>query len=630
VAFINSSSITWDTDSKPQLEITVDEKVKLNEADEAPSLWDDDEDYGNTLITFSANDITAQEALDIVTDITNTKYIINDEGKVIILPRSAACGEIETQIFSVDPAVIKRLMELSDSSAPQAELPETVDLTPFFAETGVSWPSEASIKYDKKLGKLIAANTRDNLDILKKVLKAMQPPQPRVKAYGVNPFVNALQQPFSTFSIDVDTAAYTLGRNYLLRGELPPAESVRTEEYVNFFDYGYKAPLHKTFAVYTEIAPSRFGHGLQLLKIGVKGRRLGREEQRRAVLTFLIDASGSMNRSDRMGLVKKSLKMLVNELAPNDLVAIVLYDSHARLILEHTPAAKKAIIMKAIDRMQCGGSTNLEEGMQRAYQLAAANFAPKGENRVLLLSDGVANLGSGSAEDILKSIEKYRRQGITCSVFGFGMGSYDDTMLETLANKGDGTYAFVDSKLEAKRIFVDELSATLNTIASDVKIQVEYNPAYVAQYRQIGYENRKLKKEDFRNDSVDAGEIGSGQAVTALYELQLNSAPPPTDGINNDVIATVRVRYRRIDTGKVEEIEHRVRRRDLLPSFDRAAPRFKLAACVAEFAEILRGSPFANGSKPQNVAETLRPVALELNLNRNVNELLQLIESAKR
>jgi Ca-activated chloride channel family protein len=309
-------------------------------------------------------------------------------------------------------------------------------------------------------------------------------------------------------------------------------------------------------------------------------------------------------------------------------VAIVLYDAHARLILEHTPASQKKYIMQAIDRMQCGGSTNLEEGMQRAYQLAAANFAPKGENRVLLLSDGVANLGSGSAEDILKKIEAYRNQGITCSVFGFGMGSYDDTMLETLANKGDGTYSFIDSKLEAKRIFVDELSATLNTIAADVKIQVEYNPAYVARYRQLGYENRKLKKEDFRNDSVDAGEIGSGQAVTALYELELNT--DQTARINDDLIATVRVRYRRIDTGKVEEIEHRVHYRDLLPSFEQTTPHFKLAAVVAEFAEILRGSPFATGSKAADAAEVLRPVALDLNLNRNVRELLQLIESAKR
>jgi len=269
--------------------------------------------------------------------------------------------------------------------------------------------------------------------------------------------------------------------------------------------------------------------------------------------------------------------------------------------------------------------------MHKAYAQAAANFVPKGENRVLLLSDGVANLGSGAAEDILAKVSEYRDQGITCSVFGFGMGAYDDSMLETLANKGDGAYSFIDSKQEAQRVFVDDLSATLNTIAADVKIQVEYNPAYVAKYRQLGYENRQLKKEDFRNDSVDAGEIGSGQSVTALYELDLNTRHSPLPTLHSPQstlhppIATVRVRYRRIDTGAIEEIEHRVYQRDLLNNFDKAPPRFKLAAAVAEFAEILRMSPFAEGATMEDVAAVLRPVSLELGLDSSVQELLRLL-----
>ncbi|MBT3194499.1 MAG: DUF3520 domain-containing protein [Verrucomicrobia bacterium] len=453
----------------------------------------------------------------------------------------------------------------------------------------------------------------------------------RFKAFGVNPFVAVADQAFSTFAIDVDTAAYTLGRNYLKQGYLPPAESVRTEEYVNFFDYAYKAPARDTFTVYTDVAPSTFGRGQHLLKIGVKGRRLGREEQRQASLTFLIDTSGSMNQTDRLGLVQKSLGLLVNEMNADDRVAIVQYGSHARLVLEHTPISDKEAILKAINSLQCGGSTNLEEGMHRAYALAAANFVPKGENRVLLLSDGVANLGSGAAEDILEKVDAFRRQGITCSVFGFGMGTYDDVMLETLANKGDGAYAFIDSESEARRVFIDDLSATLNTIAADVKIQVEYNPAFVARYRQLGYENRQLRKEDFRNDAVDAGEVGSGQSVTALYELELASAmkaPRRHSGVATDVIATVRVRYRRIDTGAVEEIEHRVRQQNVLPRFADASPRFKLAAGVAEFSEILRGSPFAKGSTPEDVANMIRPAALELTLDHHVQEFLRLVQGA--
>ena len=476
----------------------------------------------------------------------------------------------------------------------------------------------------------------------------------RARAYGVNPFRTAAQHGFSTFSIDVDTASYTLARNYMSRGLLPPPEAVRTEEFVNFFDYGYKAPEHETFRVYVKAAPSEFGRGLHLLKIGVKGRRLGREEQRPAMLTFLIDTSGSMNQADRLGLVRKSLRLLVEKLGARDRVAIVQYDSHARLVLEPTAASEKKKILAAIDGMQCGGSTNLEEGMARAYTIAAKYFVPGGENRVLLLSDGVANLGAVAAEDILKQVEGFRRQGITCSVFGFGMGSYDDEMLETLANKGDGNYAFVDSEAEARRVFVDDLAATLNTVAADVKIQVEFNPRRVRRYRQLGYENRQLRDEQFRDDTVDAGEVGSGQSVTALYELELaggesqisdlksrnaaelhtsnrghqNGSTSQASNLRFQNLGTVRVRYRRLDTGAVEEIAQPIRPRDMAKRFRDADSRLRLAACVAEFAEILRGSPFAAGSEYAHVAEELRPVALELSLDARVQEVLRLVSGA--
>ena len=462
----------------------------------------------------------------------------------------------------------------------------------------------------------------------------------RTRAWNVNPFRDAPKHPFSTFSIDVDTASYTLARSYMSRGLLPPPEAVRTEEFVNFFDYGYKAPEHATFRVYVDAAPSKFGRGLHLLKIGIKGRRLGREEQRPAMLTFLIDTSGSMDQADRLGLVRKALRLLVGKLGARDRIAIVQYDSHARLVLAPTVASDRKKIVAAVDGMQCGGSTNLEEGMARAYQIAARNFVPGGENRVLLLSDGVANLGAVAAEDILKKVEAYRRQGITCSVFGFGMGSYDDEMLETLANKGDGNYAFVDSDAEARRVFVDDLSATLNTIAADVKIQVEFNQRRVKRYRQMGYENRQLKDEQFRDDTVDAGEVGSGQSVTALYELelaggglqdlqlQMSNLRSQSGDLRFQDLGVVRIRYRRLDTGAVEEIAHPIRASRLVKRFEAAGARFRLAACVAEFAEILRGSPFAAGNEHAHVAEQLRPVALELSLDTRVQELLRLVSGA--
>jgi len=450
---------------------------------------------------------------------------------------------------------------------------------------------------------------------------------PKFKAFGVNPFVNAKDNAFSTFAIDVDTASYTLGRNYMLKGFLPPAESVRTEEFVNFFDYGYAAPSKGTFKIYTECAPSKFGHGKQMLKIGVKGRAIGREEQETAMLTFVIDSSGSMNQMDRMGLVKKSVALLLDKLTPEDQIAIVQFGSKARLVLEHTSASEKTKILDAINSLQTSGSTNLEEAMLLAYKVAAKEFKPGASNRVLIMSDGAANIGEGAAQDILSKVKRYSKQGIFCSVFGFGIGTYNDEMLETLANKGNGTYSFIDSEAEAKRIFVDELSATLNTIASDVKIQVEFMPRFIKQYRQLGYENRQLTKKQFRDNTVDAGEVGSGQSVTALYEMEMNSRPELYADLMQ-CMAIVRVRYRRIDTGAIEEIEKIVSMKDMANSFNTASSKFKLAAGVAEFAEILRGSKYAAGSEFNSVAEVLRPIALEFNLDKRIRELTGMVQNA--
>ncbi|MFO7534498.1 MAG: von Willebrand factor type A domain-containing protein, partial [Kiritimatiellia bacterium] len=432
----------------------------------------------------------------------------------------------------------------------------------------------------------------------------------------------AARQPFSTFSIDVDTASYTLARNYLNQGQLPPPEAVRTEEIVNFFDYSYTPPAEALFAVHAECAPSPFGPGLRLLRLGVKARRLGREENRRAVLTFAVDTSGSMSAPDRLGLIKQALHLLAERLAPNDLVALVQFDSTARLVLDYTPASDKARFLAAVDALQTSGSTDLEQGARLAYACARRAFQPGAGNRVLLLSDGSANLGGSTAEEILAVAADSRRQGILCSVYGVGRGGFNDVMLETLANRGDGSYVFLDSIQEARRVFVDELAATLNTVAADVKIQVEFNPGRVALYRQLGYENRRLRTEDFRNDAVDAGEVGSGQSVTALYEL---TTPPET---GRGPLAVIRVRFRNLLTGRTEEIAAPVPDSLIRARLADTDASFKLAAGAAEFAELLRGSPFASDGRYADVARLLRPVALEYALDPRVRELLGLVEKA--
>ena len=448
-------------------------------------------------------------------------------------------------------------------------------------------------------------------------------PEIKLPPAEFNPYVEAAENAFSTFSIDVDTAAYTMSRKEILEGRAPAPETVRTEEFVNFFDYDYAAPAAGMFAVHTAMALSPFRPPLELLKIGVQGQRLGREQERAAVLTLVIDTSGSMNTADRLGLIRQSLHLLLDKLAPEDRVALVQFASEPRLLLEHTPASEKNRILAAVDSLKTSGSTQLEGGLKLGYETAARGFRPGASNRVLLMSDGVANLGAGDAEAILRTVEQFRKQGITCSVLGFGSGIYNDPMLEKLADKGDGQYVFIGSLDEARRVLVDNLAATLHVIASDVKIQVEFNPKRVKRFRQIGYENRKLTKEQFRDDTVDAGEVGSGQSVTALYDVELH-------GPAAEPVGTVRVRYRRADTGAIEEIAHRITATDRLPAFDKAPARYRLAAGVAEFAEKLRRSPYTDGTEFPEIENALRPAALELSLDSNVQDLVRLVEAARR
>ena len=421
------------------------------------------------------------------------------------------------------------------------------------------------------------------------------------KHYGVNPFIDTEDDHLSTFAMDVDTASYTVTRRFVTDGYLPDPESVRVEEFVNFFDQAYELPDDGAFAIHMEGSPSPFGgENHWLMRVGLQGKDILDEDRKDATLIFTIDVSGSMAREDRLGLVKRSLELLVDELRPTDEVGIVIYGSSARELLEPTSGEDKQRIMDAINRLQPGGSTFVEDGLRMAYRLAAERVEPGRVTRVIVLSDGVGNVGNTGAESILRQVRDQVDQGVTLTTVGFGMGNYNDILMEQLANDGDGAYYYVDELSEARRIFVENLTGTLQAIAKDAKVQVDFNPEVVSRYRLLGYENRRIADEEFRDDTVDAGEIGAGHNVTALYELKLHAAADGTLG-------TVFVRYQDPDSEAVTELNRSLNQSELFPAFVDASPRFQLAAVVAEYAEILRESYWAqDGSLDQVVAEARR------------------------
>ena len=420
--------------------------------------------------------------------------------------------------------------------------------------------------------------------------------------YGVNPFIDTEDDHLSTFAVDVDTGSYTVMRRYLGDGHLPDPDSVRVEEYVNYFNYAYEPPQDSTFAIHMEGAPSPFGgERYQLLRIGLQGEVIDDAERLPASLVFVIDVSGSMDQENRLGAVKQSLRMLVDELRGDDEVAIVVYGSRAYTILEPTSIKYRDTILQAIERLQPDGSTNAEEGLRLGYEMAERMVAASqqvGETgrivRLVLCSDGVANVGNTGPDSILAQVQEYVDQGITLSTVGFGMGNYNDVLMEQLANDGDGQYAYVDSQDAAHRFFVENLTGMLQVIAKDAKVQVEFNEEVVSRYRLIGYENRDVADDDFRDDEVDAGEVGAGHSVTALYEIKLHPGiEPGAEAAGAGNIATVYIRYNQLETGEIVEVNQTFTVADLDASFDAASPDFRLAAAVAEYAELLRDSYWA-------------------------------------
>jgi Ca-activated chloride channel family protein len=445
--------------------------------------------------------------------------------------------------------------------------------------------------------------------------------------YGVNPSIETEDDPLSTFALDVDTGSYTIMRNYLSEGNLPPSDSVRVEEYVNYFDQGYpNPPAHQAFGIYVDGAPAPFTQSerYQMLRVGIQGYEVPDYERKDASLTFVIDVSGSMDMDNRLGLVKRSLELLVEQLGPRDTVGIVVYGSDARVLLDPTPGSDKGRILEAIYSLHPEGATNAEAGIRLGYQMAMLAYNPESINRVILCSDGVANVGVTGPDAILDEVRHHVEDGhsrVTLTTIGFGMDNYNDVLMEQLADNGQGFYAYVDDMREARRLFIDQLTGTLQTIAMDAKVQVDFNPEVVKRYRLVGFENRAIADNQFRDNTVDAGEIGAGHSVTALYEVKLY---PEAYGS----IATVFMRWQDPDTHQVVELSKDFGTGELEREFEYANPYFQRDVVVAEYAEILKKSYWAEESSLAHVYHEAERISELLPPDEEMGEFMELIRRA--
>ncbi len=527
-------------------------------------------------------------------------------------------------------SIAKRMLKSSETIAPNVAIAPNVTVPEASTRSKLS-----ALKSTPQLAYSRAASQPNQVASLQPLAPQLNLPNGAAyqdvfyKNHGTNPFIDTEDDNFSTFAMDVDTASYTVMRRYLHDGNLPPTDAIRAEEFVNAFDYNYTPPKDDAFAVHIEGAPSKFGEGkrLQLLRVGIQGRVIPDTDRKDAILTFVVDVSGSMNMENRLGLVKRALTLLVDQLRPTDKVGIVVYGSDARVVLKHTGGQNRGYIIEAINQLRSEGATNAEAGLRMGYKLALKNSKSNCINRVILCSDGVANVGNTGPDAILKTIENYVKEGVTLTTVGFGMGNYNDVLMERLANKGNGSYAYVDTFKEAKRVFVENLTGTLQVIAKDAKIQVEFNPDTVSRFRLLGYENRALAHEDFRKDDVDAGEVGSGHSVTALYEIKLHE-----DAVGK--LATVFIRHENPDTQKVTEVSETISSEQLKDSYQDASAEFQLVGAIAEFAEILRGSFWAKEGSLTTVQETIEGVLPEIESKtpqqkERKEELLKLVQKAR-
>lgn len=429
-------------------------------------------------------------------------------------------------------------------------------------------------------------------------------------------FFDVIKSPLSTFAADVDGASYANARRFIMQDQLPYKDVIRTEEFINYFSYDYIKPDNNhPLSINLEYSECPWNEDNKLIHIGLQGKRLSKEEQKPSNLVFLVDVSGSMDSPKKLPLLKRSFKLLVEQLNPNDKIAIVVYASSTGLVLPATSGLEKDQIMKALNQLEAGGSTAGGAGIQLAYKIAKENYIKEGNNRVILATDGDFNVGISSTSELVRFIESETDKGIFLTVLGFGMGNYKDNRLQELADRGNGNHAYIDNILEAKKVLINEITSTLFTIAKDVKIQVEFNPTKIKSYRLLGYENRKLEDKDFEDDTKDAGEIGAGHTVTALYEviqtqdkdledkyeLKYQETRIKQDARKSEEVLTVRIRYKDPDGEKSHEFSA-VLMGDPI-ELKKSSNNFRFSSAVAEFAMILRESKFKGNAEINSVRE---------------------------
>ena len=481
--------------------------------------------------------------------------------------------------------------------------------------------------------------------INERVISDAEPVIGNTEAYSridENPFLEAARAPLSTFSIDVDTASYSNTRRFLNDGRLPPKDAVRIEELINYFSYDYPQPVgNAPFSVVTEVSECPWNNAHRLVHIGLQGKRIQQENLPPANLVFLVDVSGSMNDPRKLPLVKSALSMLAEQLTARHRIAIVVYAGSSGLVLPAIPGDRKGEILAALDNLEAGGSTNGGEGIRLAYKIAQENFIKGGVNRVLLATDGDFNVGVTSESDLVRLIEEKRQGGVFLTVLGFGTGNIKDATMEKLADKGNGNYAYIDDLAEARKVLGEQIGGTLMTIAKDVKIQVEFNPKQAAAYRLIGYENRLLRDQDFNDDTKDAGEIGAGHTVTALYEvvpygqkfenpgvdpLKYQQPVSPSAMTNSKELLTIKLRYKEPNENESKLLSVSVA--DVKGTLRDASENFKFSSAVAAFGMLLRDSKYSGQANYNNVLQ-LAQASTGTDLQGYRAEFVKLVEKAE-
>lgn len=521
-----------------------------------------------------------------------------------------SCAGDTTSTISIDDAETPRSMHKSAEQMMVEEVSESESYTT-----------------DQDLGETPSSKEENNTEEYDKIQE--------------NAFKGVAQTPVSTFSIDVDNASYSNIRRYLDMDQMPPAGAVRIEEMVNYFDYDYPQPQGKDpFSINTEVSTAPWNAEHHLIHIGLQGKELAYDDLKSSNLVFLIDASGSMGDENKLPLLKKSLKLLLAELDDKDRVAIVAYAGAAGLVLASTPASQQETILNALDGVNSGGSTAGGEGIQLAYKIAKENLISDGNNRVILATDGDFNVGTSSSSELVSLIEEKRKDAIYLTICGFGMGNYKDGRMEQISNAGNGNYFYIDNIREAKKVFVTQMRANMFTIAKDVKIQIEFNPKTVKAYRLIGYENRLLAKEDFDDDTKDAGELGAGHTVTAIYEVILSDSKSKqaiakaadlkyqtqTVAGNNSDLMTVKFRYKPIQSDQSILLEQ-VLPKSALINLENSSNNYRFSAAVAGFGMLLRDSEFKGTATYDNIS-SLAKGALGEDKENYRTEFLQLIQTA--